>query len=227
VTPWKRRSATLARCFQAFRIVVNDEMGALDDALTSVHSCVREGGRLVVMSYHSLEDRRVKHVMRGLAPGGGTLIGGNVSDAADAADVADEIAAFDIQGHKNALLGEQALWAPLFKKAKSPTEAEIESNKRARSAKLRVAVRSAVGLPTGTSRDIDQDYLVGIGTDSSSSSLSGVKGLGGGLNGRREIPIRGRRSRNRRANSNGFMGKKQIEKEEKLKLEQLEKEKEE
>ena len=64
VTSYKRQSATLARCFQALRIVVNDELGALDDALNSMHRCVVPGGRLVALSYHSLEDRRVKQLIR-------------------------------------------------------------------------------------------------------------------------------------------------------------------
>ncbi len=64
VTSFKRQSATLARCFQALRIVVNDEMNALDEALQSMHGCLRPGGRLVILSYHSLEDRRVKILMK-------------------------------------------------------------------------------------------------------------------------------------------------------------------
>jgi 16S rRNA (cytosine1402-N4)-methyltransferase len=64
VTPMIIRPKTLARCFQALRIAVNDELGALHEALTSVHHCIRPGGRLVVMSYHSLEDRKVKQLFR-------------------------------------------------------------------------------------------------------------------------------------------------------------------
>ena len=64
ITSWKQRSKTLARCFQALRICVNDEMGALDESLMSAHRCLRPGGRLVVISYHSLEDRRVKRLFK-------------------------------------------------------------------------------------------------------------------------------------------------------------------
>ena len=60
ITPFKVRPKTLSRCFQALRIVVNDEMAALDEALASAHHVLRPGGRLAIMSYHSLEDRRVK-----------------------------------------------------------------------------------------------------------------------------------------------------------------------
>ena len=114
MTSWKQRSKTLARCFQALRIVVNDEMGALDQALMSVHNCLRPGGRLVVMSYHSLEDRRVKRLLK-----------------TGIVDPDSSLAA-----------GERNPWTPLFKRAQAPTEEEIERNRRSRSAKLRVAERA-------------------------------------------------------------------------------------
>lgn len=65
VTSFKHRNKTLAKCFQAIRIKVNDEMNSLIDALRSMHRCVLPNGRLVIMSYHSLEDRIVKSFFRG------------------------------------------------------------------------------------------------------------------------------------------------------------------
>ena len=53
-----------ARVFQALRIVVNNELGALDAALEGLREALREGAVLVVISYHSLEDRAVKHAFR-------------------------------------------------------------------------------------------------------------------------------------------------------------------
>ena len=56
--------ADKARIFQALRIAVNREMESLDSALPALRRCLRSGGRFVVLSYHSLEDRRVKQAFR-------------------------------------------------------------------------------------------------------------------------------------------------------------------
>lgn len=98
VTAYAQRPKTLARCFQALRIAVNDEMGALDEALQSAHDCLPEGGRLVVISYHSLEDRRVKRVMRS------GLVDGTGDSEAEGA-------------------GGDNPWRALFRRAKPPSDA--------------------------------------------------------------------------------------------------------
>jgi 16S rRNA (cytosine1402-N4)-methyltransferase len=59
-----RPEPELARVFQALRIAVNDEMHQLESALAQVPARLREGGRFVAVSYHSLEDRRVKSMLR-------------------------------------------------------------------------------------------------------------------------------------------------------------------
>lgn len=97
-----RREHPARRTFQALRLHVNDELGALEDALGAAERSLEEGGRLVVLSYHSLEDRIVKHFVRG-------------SDTLTA----------------------------LTKRPLTASEAEVERNPRARSAKLRVAEKRA------------------------------------------------------------------------------------
>lgn len=59
-----RQDHPARRTFQALRIYVNDELGALEDALKAAEKILADGGRLVVLSYHSLEDRIVKHAFK-------------------------------------------------------------------------------------------------------------------------------------------------------------------
>lgn len=63
---WGRPAAPAdrARIFQALRIAVNEELESLDAALPALRRCLRSGGRFVVLSYHSLEDRQVKQAFR-------------------------------------------------------------------------------------------------------------------------------------------------------------------
>jgi len=116
LAPRKAEYKFLAQVFQAIRIEVNDELGALKEMLLQTAKVLRPGGRLVVLTYHSLEDRLVKDF---IASGNfeGTL-------------------AKDIYGNTLNLPLEA-----VNKKPMAPTLAEIEANPRARSAKMRVAVR--------------------------------------------------------------------------------------
>jgi 16S rRNA (cytosine1402-N4)-methyltransferase len=103
-----------AQLFQALRIEVNDELGALKEMLKQSLEILKPGGRLVVMSYHSLEDRLVKNFMKT----------GN----------------FDGIVEKDPVYGtEKTPWKLISRKAIAPGMNEIERNNRARSAKLRIA----------------------------------------------------------------------------------------
>lgn len=113
LTPAHAAHKYLAKVYQALRIEVNDEMRSLEKFLSGAAKSLKQGGRLVVITYHSLEDRMVKNFIRS----------GNV----------DGVEAKDEFGHGNATL------KAVVRKPILPDEAEIASNTRARSAKLRIA----------------------------------------------------------------------------------------
>lgn len=64
LVPPAAKNKTLAKIFQALRIEVNDEMGALKEMLEQLPGALKPGGRLVILSYHSIEDRMVKNLVR-------------------------------------------------------------------------------------------------------------------------------------------------------------------
>lgn len=117
------RTATLARVFQSLRIVVNQEDEALVDVFEhAAPKLVRPGARLVVLSYHSMEDRATKRVLRD----------GSVRGIRPGAAIER-----DIYGN---VVGQDRPWKPLGKKRKASDE-EVEENSRARSATLRIGER--------------------------------------------------------------------------------------
>ncbi|QIX62778.1 16S rRNA (cytosine(1402)-N(4))-methyltransferase RsmH [Hymenobacter sp. BT18] len=114
-TPRGKENKYLAQVFQALRIEVNDEMTALQEMLQQTAEVLRPGGRLVVMSYHSLEDRLVKNF---LAKG---KFFGEVEK--------------DLFGRTN------TPFEVLTRKPLEASEEEVALNSRARSAKLRVGIK--------------------------------------------------------------------------------------
>ncbi len=108
----EREKKETAKLYQALRIEVNHEMEALRDMLLSATKLLRQGGRLSVITYHSLEDRIVKNVMKA----------GNAEGKIEQ----------DFYGR---------LQSPfhLVNKVATPSEEEVQSNPRSRSAKLRIA----------------------------------------------------------------------------------------
>ena len=114
--PKERQKKDLAKVFQALRIEVNREMEALKEMLTAAVRLLRPGGRLSVITYHSLEDRMVKNVMKT----------GNVEGKVEK----------DFFGRTSATM------RPLQGKPITPSAEEQADNPRSRSAKLRVGVKS-------------------------------------------------------------------------------------
>jgi len=115
LSPRGKENRFFAQVFQALRIEVNQEMEALQEMLKQCEQVVKPGGRLVVMSYHSLEDRMVKNIIRS----------GNVEG----------------ELHKDFYGQVHKPWNAINRKPISPGSDEIETNSRARSAKLRIAER--------------------------------------------------------------------------------------
>ncbi|MBK8498794.1 MAG: 16S rRNA (cytosine(1402)-N(4))-methyltransferase RsmH [Flavobacteriales bacterium] len=116
VTPKRDESAFRAQVFQALRIAVNDELGSLEALLKQSAQVIKPGGALVVMSYHSLEDRLVKNWMRSGDLGG--------------------VETKDLYGNRT------RPFDPSSNKARQPDEEETARNPRARSARLRTAIRT-------------------------------------------------------------------------------------
>ena len=113
VLPKHKENQFLAKIFQAIRIELNDELGALKEMLEQARDVLAPGGRLVVISYHSLEDRMVKNFMRW----------GNFEGKQES----------DIYGNV------PQVFKLITKSVVTASEEELEINNRARSAKLRIA----------------------------------------------------------------------------------------
>ncbi len=119
LVPRARMNRCYAQLFQALRMEVNDELGALQSMLDQLPGLLKPQGRLAVLAYHSLEDRLVKHLIhRGSTAG---------------------VLRHDTYGRPLRPL------TALSKRVVRPSEAEVLRNPRARSARLRVALLTAEG----------------------------------------------------------------------------------
>lgn len=118
-----KKSETLSRIFQALRIEVNDELGNLRRAIEVAIDMLTDGGRIVVVSYHSLEDRIVKEYFR--------------------KESAPKFAEGSLGALKETVDLSRARLRELTRKPLGPTAEEVARNPRARSARLRAAERLA------------------------------------------------------------------------------------
>lgn len=144
VTPSKFRQKTMARCFQALRIFVNDELGALEDVLAASLRILKPGGRLVVLSYHSLEDRKVKLAFQNKFEQVMSESNvGTVNKMADNHYFNHKEKGFLDRPKKSLDISPMFEWVPLTKKAIMPSDDEVRFNSRSRSAKLRGAVKTS------------------------------------------------------------------------------------
>ena len=109
----KQEKKELAQIFQALRIEVNGEMSALEDFLRATLKALRPGGRLAIITYHSLEDRMVKNFMK--------------------------TGKTDGELEKDFFGRVQTPWKMITRNPITPSAEEVEANPRSRSAKLRVA----------------------------------------------------------------------------------------
>lgn len=121
-----RPAHAATKTFQALRIFVNDELNELHAGLRAAREALRPGGRLCVITFHSLEDRLVKRFLRGH----------------DLANLDQQL--FDPRKRglpKEAKAAENADWLPLRRKVITPEKDDVRDNPRGRSAKLRAALR--------------------------------------------------------------------------------------
>ena len=112
LTPESKKSKLLAQLFQGIRVEVNQELASLESFLLQLNNLIDTKGRLVVISYHSLEDRLVKRFIRS----------GHI----------------DGQIRKD-FYGNPDLYFKRIGRMLRPTSSELEQNNRARSAKMRIA----------------------------------------------------------------------------------------
>lgn len=128
----QRRAHIATKTFQALRIFVNDELNELHAGLCAAQSALKPGGRLCVITFHSLEDRLVKRFLLGH----------------DLSNLDQYHFSQNKQGYRkekvvdeNRERNKSAYWFPVQRKVVTPEKDDLRENPRGRSAKLRIALR--------------------------------------------------------------------------------------
>lgn len=124
----QRPSHVATKTFQALRIFVNDEINELDFAMKFAHRALKTGGRIVTLSFHSLEDTVIKNELHAMP------------HLADENDQKYKIYGMELTaGDMNSLMEKK--WYSINKHVLTPTNEEMSTNPRSRSAKLRAAIK--------------------------------------------------------------------------------------
>ena len=122
------------KIFQALRIFVNNELNELNYGMEMAYDFLKPGGRIVTLTFHSLEDRIVKRHIQGI-------------------DMNEPVSQSLSQKYNNATVTYSKLdlenmysnkWTPLYKHVLKPSKEEVDCNPRSRSAKLRAAVKNKI-----------------------------------------------------------------------------------
>ncbi|XP_030270165.1 12S rRNA N(4)-cytidine methyltransferase METTL15 isoform X1 [Sparus aurata] len=119
-----RPAHVATKTFQALRVFVNDELNELIAGLRAAQAALRPGGRLCVITFHSLEDRLVKHFLQG-----------------DDLSNLDHFSSRNHATRKEKKDGGSGYWLPLRRKVITPEKGDVKENPRGRSAKLRAVLR--------------------------------------------------------------------------------------
>ncbi|KAM9816771.1 12S rRNA N(4)-cytidine methyltransferase METTL15 [Neosynchiropus ocellatus] len=127
----QRPAHVATKTFQALRIFVNDELRELHAGLLAAQTALKPGGRLCVLTFHSLEDRLVKRFLQG----------DDLSNLVESHFSRGTLSKAKAKSLEESCNKKSTFWTQVVKKVITPEKADVEKNPRGRSAKLRVALR--------------------------------------------------------------------------------------
>ncbi|ELT90489.1 hypothetical protein CAPTEDRAFT_90607 [Capitella teleta] len=127
-----RKAHVATRTFQALRIFVNNELNEVNNGLEICHHLLSVGGRCVVLSFHSLEDRIAKRHFHGI----------DMNERLNQS-LTDKLRGPEVMKYSQDFIEKitEKCWQPMSRKISTPSQEEVANNPRSRSAKMRVAVK--------------------------------------------------------------------------------------